>query len=243
MEMTALCNDAMERSFLNMKMINKASLIAALTAFAAGTSLSADITGNKAENNDGVHTAIVSGSLDDTTYTSFVKYIAQHKNIHTIVFKDCLGGVVSTGFAIASLIKQNRYQTIAEGKVYSSCAYAFLAGKKRIFDKRSSQNLVMLHASRNIIEGTGIAERMNPFIMQLLREFTENKIPESLFSLIQSSTGKSQGVVFINENMWWMHRYETRYCSGAENGELEKCGVINSDDPKIYGITAGESEQ
>ncbi len=156
------------------------------------------------------------------------------KKIKTVIFTDCDGGNLAAGLSIARLIKINELNTIASGKVLSSCAFAYLGGVSRIVDASKKNNAIKFHGGRNIQTDEPLGLALNQSALKLLFEFTDFKFNKTIEDIILNTKSDDEGVIFLRFQGGGKIRDMTVYCPPGVNMKPEKC-------KKLDGITL-ESE-
>lgn len=179
---------------------------------------------------------IINGTLSEIDYEKLHSILSTNPKIDIVIFQNCMGGSVSAGYKIAQLIRAKQLQTVAKNQCQSSCAYAFLAGKKRRFDTTPGVHLILLHASRNADPNNDVAPIVNPALMRYLSYLTDNKLTPPVKNLIERSTFENQGVVFMQANYMFFSIRRTVYCDGSEHGDVGRCQTLENVDSLAQGV-------
>lgn len=183
---------------------------------------------------------VISGILDESDNDKFDSFIHDNPKITTIIFDNCMGGIVSIGFKISQLILKKQLDTIASHECHSSCAYAFLAGKTRRFDSSRGVHAILLHLGRNADPKNDVSPYVNPALMRYITSLTDNKLTSSIKYLIEKSTLPSQGVVFISNNGLFFNNEKTVYCDGSQHDDIRKCKLLVDATATSLGITTSD---
>lgn len=182
----------------------------------------------------------ISGVLNNLDYERTAQLIDKNKQIDTVVFDNCMGGIVSIGYKISQLIQKAHLNTVAKNQVHSSCAYAYLAGTKRHFSFESGTHIMLLHVGRAIEGQPDVTATVNPALMRYLSYLTDNKLTPVIKSYIERSTLPTQGIFFITTNYLFYRVHKTVYCDGSESGDTNKCLVLSDADPLVLGIVTSK---
>jgi hypothetical protein len=178
----------------------------------------------------------INGKLNIEDVTKLESLITNSKSIDEIVFENSEGGAVEAAFGLARLIKLNNLNTVAKGKCFSACAYAFLAGRIRKFDSGSQINGLSFHLARIVKNGVVMQSPDNEMIMMELDNMTGNKLPDSVKALIRKSWEEYNGVNIVSKNFYLFTWQEVTYCDGSQKLDPSKCKRIYGVDPYTLGI-------
>jgi len=183
----------------------------------------------------------ISGRLENRQSDAILQVLDKTPGVKTIVFEECLGGQVGAAFFMNRVIREKGLNTMIKGQSLSSCALAFLAGRKRLFHEGVQQNIIMLHMpspKNGITDSTDF--RVDAKVIDLIGESTNGKMTESVFSKIRISRGSAAGVYFVFRKILFVTMYTTVYCDGTEGAVLAKCQELENSDLISMGILTSE---
>lgn len=180
----------------------------------------------------------LSGSIEVGDESLVQNELGEHPETRVIVFQDCMGGDVSTGYRISQIILKGDYDTVASRLCQSSCAYAFMAGHRRTFSTMPGMHAILLHVSKNTDTANDVVSKINAPLLRYLGYLSAGKISPSIMNLIGRSNSAGQGVFFVKYIRQDGQETATYYCNGSESGVLAKCEKLKDSDPAAMGIIA-----
>ena len=189
------------------------------------TLLKSHATDFKIENNK----LLLNGLITGDQVQKFEKILDQNKAVEFVVLENSLGGTVDGFFGFSNAIKKRNLNTIIRGKCFSTCAYVFLAGKRRFFEKGGYGNRSLsFHVSRPKDSLSVNDHPVNDEILKFFNDSTNGKVSIYIQSLIRSSKTENSGVIFVQRNLYFFDFYEAFYCDGSRKSIDEHCQRIDN---------------
>jgi hypothetical protein len=176
---------------------------------------------------------VIGGMLVGQDFSKFQELLDSSNPITTVVFENSEGGSAAAAFDFARLIKQRSLNTVAKGKCYSACGFAFLAGKTRAFDKGPQLNGLMFHMARITRNGETVEAPNNDKMLSELNAMTGDKIPDSIGALIGRSWKEHDGLLIVSKNYYLFNRFylfnreEVMYCDGTQKLDASRCAPLS----------------
>ncbi len=180
---------------------------------------------------DSVYT--FSGTLKTENHTNFIK-VLNTKKIKLVRFENCDGGDALAGLDIAKAIKLAELQTIASGRVASSCAFAYLGGVIRTIDPANADSGIQFHGGFDATTGQPAGPVKNQKVLDYLYLDTNFKFSKKIEAVILNTKLPYEGVYFFKQSINGKMKNGALYCNGNIPLTAENC-------TKIDGITL-ESE-
>lgn len=177
----------------------------------------------------------VTGHLRDSDLATF-RSASESLQIKMVVFENSNGGTVKAGKGFADLIKLRNFDTVVKGACHSSCAYAFLSGKRRSFSSGSQTNRMLLHVGRKVVNGDIVEYSENDELMDQIDSFTRNRLTVEIKNLIRKSWAPDSGVLIISRDYYFFNNQSILYCDGSQGRDISKCRKIEGVDAKMLGI-------
>ena len=154
-----------------------------------------------------------------------------------IVFENSFGGTYAAAKYYIEIIKKYKLSTIVNGKWYSACALAFLAGRERTVESASGViSAISFHSGRVVVNGSARAFDKNERLISLISELTDGKMSKNILALIKDSWSESSGVIFIIYPSFIFSRTKTIYCDGSQGFDTSKCVALSDADPVDMGV-------
>ncbi|MEJ7687573.1 MAG: hypothetical protein WKG52_11585 [Variovorax sp.] len=165
--------------------------------------------------------------------------ILANNYIEKIIFGDSLGGTAEAAFNFMEVIKRYKAKTEVDGKCFSACALAFIAGSERRFHKGRQINLLMFHMGRTQKNKLIQEYDENERLFRLLDEATDGRLKEPVRSLIRKAWTPEAGVLFTSAPSFFGRKYQTFYCNGEQKVDFNKCQFIENSNALELGIVTG----
>ncbi len=173
------------------------------------------------------------GDITPDSYTNFEKALASQK-IKTVIFKDCDGGSVLAGLDAAKTIKLAGLETVASGRVVSSCAFAYLGGVVRTIDLTNADSGIQFHGGFDATAGKPAGPVKNQKVLDYLYLDTNFKFSKKIEAIILNTKLPYEGVYFFKQSINGKLKDGALYCDGNVPLTAKNC-------EKLDGITL-ESE-
>lgn len=180
-------------------------------------------------------TLIVSGIIHNGDFERMSKLLLE-RDVNTIEFDNCLGGLVDVGYKMSRLIREKKLNTVAKRQCHSSCALGFLAGQERKFSQSSGDHFILLHAARNVENPRDSVTEANLKLIQYIHELTELRLSFEVLDMIKNSRLPGSGVVFAKTGHPPMPKLVSLYCDGSEDGRVQECKTLSGVDVLSMGV-------
>lgn len=180
---------------------------------------------------------IINGLLTGNQIYEFERLLDGNKNIEFVIFEKSLGGNVAGLFGFSNAIKKRNLNTAIRGKCFSACAFVFLAGKRRFFEKGGYGNRSLsFHVSRPKDNVEVKDDPINDEILKYFNDSTNNRVGTDIQAFIRSSMSANSGVIFVQRSLYFFRFYEAFYCDGTQKSIDENCKRLDKFDLKEMNI-------